>query len=104
MLPSSLSRRRFLQTTLAAALAAPALADQPAQSVVKIALGMDNFSVRAMGWKAPQLLDHAASLQLDTLFISDLDAYDSFDASYLKAIKAKADSLGIALFVGSWSI
>ncbi|HEV7402894.1 MAG TPA: sugar phosphate isomerase/epimerase [Chthoniobacteraceae bacterium] len=104
MLPSSISRRRFLQTTAAASLAAPAFAEPAAQSIVKIALGMDNFAVRAMGWKAPQLIEHAAALQLDTLFISDLDAYDSFDASYLKAIKAKADMLGLALYVGSWSI
>src|SRR5687767_9548027 len=101
---ASFSRRRFLQTTAAAALATPALADPPPQSVVRIALGLDNFAVRAMGWKASQLLDYAAGLKLDSLFISDLDVYESFDASYLKAIKAKADGLGLGLYVGSWSI
>src|SRR5215203_2532999 len=53
MSPARFSRRHFLQTSLAAALAAPAsrlLAESPAPSVVKIALGMDNFSVRGLGW------------------------------------------------------
>src|SRR3954470_1534080 len=104
MLPSSLSRRRFLQTTAAAALAAPAFAEPAAQSIVKIALGMDNFAVRGFGWKAPQLLDYAAGLKLDTLFISDLDAYESLEEAALREVKAKADGLGITLDVGSWSI
>lgn len=104
MLPSSISRRCFLQTTAAASLAGSALAEPVAQSIVKIALGMDNFAVRAMGWKAAQLIDYAAGLKLDTLFISDLDAFESFDASYLKALRKKADQLGLALYVGSWSI
>ena len=40
---------------------------------------MDNFAVRAMGWKAPALIDHAASLKLDALLISDLYAFESLD-------------------------
>ncbi len=97
------SRRHFLQTLAAAAatgsLGSPALAASP-----KIKLGMDNFAVRAMGWKAPQLLDYAASLKLDTLLISDLDAYDSLDDTHLREVKAKADELKIDLYAGSWSI
>jgi sugar phosphate isomerase/epimerase len=65
---------------------------------------MDNFAVRAMGWKAPQLLDYAASLKLDSLLISDLDAYDSLEDSHLREVKAKADGLKIDLYAGSWSI
>src|SRR3954466_13128134 len=104
MLPSSLSRRRFLQTTAAASLAAPAFAEPAAQSIVKIKLGMDNFAVRAMGWKAPQLLDYAASLKLDSILISDLDAYESLDDGYLRDVKAKAEALKIEIYAGSWSI
>jgi sugar phosphate isomerase/epimerase len=100
------TRRDFLRLAAAGA-AATALAPAKtlaADAPVKIPLGMDNFSVRAMGWKAPQLLDFAASLKLDTLFISDLDSYDSLEDAALRDVKAKADSLGIALYVGSWSI
>ncbi len=96
-------RRHFLKTLAAAAVASPftqrALAATP-----KIKLGMDNFAVRAMAWKAPQLLDYAASLKLDTLLISDLDAYDSLEDAHLREVKAKADALKIELYVGSWSI
>ena len=70
----------------------------------KLKLGFDNFSVRAMGWKAPALLDYAASLKLDSILISDLDAYTSFDDKYLKEVKAKADDVGIQIHAGSWSI
>ena len=103
---SPLDRRRFLQTIAAASaagalgtrlsaqiptdvLAAPKPTNLALVTNLKIKLGMDNFAVRAMGWKAPQLLDYAASLKLDTLLISDLDAYDSLDDAHLREVKAK---------------
>ncbi len=98
------SRRAFLQTAGAAGLALAAGPAITAPAAPRLRLGMDNFSVRALGWKAPQLLDYAASLKLDTLFISDLEAYDSLEENHLKEIRAKADGLGLALYVGSWSI
>lgn len=105
MTSTPLSRRRFLDTlaltTAATAVSGPLFAAGAKQ---KIKLGMDNFAVRAMGWKAPQLLDYAASLRLDTLFISDLDSYDSLEDSALREVKAKADSLKIELYAGGWSI
>ena len=72
--------------------------------VSKIGLGMDNFAIRDMGLKAAGLLDHANSLKLDALLISDLDAFESLEDAHLREIKAKAKDLGIALYVGSWSI
>src|SRR6201999_2133782 len=67
-------------------------------------LGFDNFSVRAMKWNASQLIDYAASLKLDSLFLTDLDVYESFDESYLKDLKKKADDHDMVLYAGSWSI
>ena len=105
---SSFSRRDFVK--IAAAGATSALAGQAAAAAPeaapasKMKLGFDNFSIRSLGWKAPQLLDHAASLKLDVLFISDLDSYESLEESALREVKAKADGLGIAMYVGSWSI
>lgn len=104
-------RRSFLQS-LAVATSATVLSSASSRltgatvpaAAPKIALGMDNYAVRGMGWKAPALLDYAASLKLDTILISDLDAYDSLDDAALREVKAKADGLGIAIYAGSWSI
>ena len=103
-------RRTFIKTVAAAsagvtllgtATAENAPATPPAQ---KIKLGFDNFSVRAMGWKAHALLDYAASLKLDSILISDLDAYENFTDAYLGEVRAKAKDLGIELHAGTWSI
>lgn len=60
--------------------------------------------MRAFGWKAPQLLDYAESQKLDSLFISDLDAFESTDDKYLHGLRDKAKELGIGLHLGTWSI
>ena len=100
-------RRSFIQT-LAVASAATAtsrlLAAQATTAAPKIGLGMDNFAVRAMGWKAPALLDYAASLKLDALLISDLDAYESLNEASLHEHRRRAADLGITIYAGSWSI
>lgn len=69
-----------------------------------IPLGFDNFSIRALGWKAPQLLDYAAGLNLDSVLFSDLNVYESHDEGYLREIKARADDSGIAIHAGTGSI
>lgn len=102
------SRRDFLRATLAATAAgwivprshlSAGAAERP-----RLKLGFDNFAVRAMGWKAPQLLDYAAKLKVDSLFISDLDAFESHDSPYLRELRARARDLGIELYLGTWSI
>lgn len=103
-------RRSFLNG-LAAAAAVGATrpligaSSRPSSAAIpKIKLGMDNFAVRAMAWKAPALIDYAATLKLDTLLISDLDAFESLDDGNLRDVKRKADDAGIGLYLGSWSI
>src|SRR5439155_11776616 len=49
-------------------------------------------------------IDYAASLKTDSLFITDLDAFESFDEPYLKGLKAKAAEAGLQIHVGTWSI
>ena len=98
-----MQRRHFL-TGLAAATATFPLARAARPAGPKISLGIDNFAVRAMAWKAPELIDYAASLKCDTLLISDLDALGSLDDANLHAIRRKADEAGIGLYAGSWSI
>jgi 3-oxoisoapionate decarboxylase len=99
-------RRTFFKTTALAtgalALGRAALAEGPKKLNVK--LGLDNFSVRAMKWNASQLIDYAAKLKTDSLFLTDLDVYENFEDGYLRDLKKKADDLGLQIHVGSWSI
>src|SRR6266700_4898008 len=107
---SRVPRRQFVKSLavagvgLAAGLpaAAPAAASTDAQP--KIKLGLDNFSVRAMGWKAEQLIDYAVSLKTDSLFITDLKPFANFSDPYLRDLKAKAADHGLQIHLGSWSI
>lgn len=105
----SQTRRSFLQNTgliTAGAAAFPALsglaqAQLPGQG---IALGFDNFSIRATGWKAPDLIKYARRQKVDVLMLSDLHVYDNYEDDYLKDIKAQADAAGIQLHAGTGSI
>ena len=106
---SEFSRRTILQS---ASLAAASLSltsqnlgaafQRPLNTKPK--LGFDNFSIRALGWKAPQLLDYAATLKVDVVLFSDLDVYESHSDAYLKEIKAKAGDLGVEIHAGTGSI
>jgi sugar phosphate isomerase/epimerase len=70
----------------------------------RLKLGFDNYSIRALGWKAPKLLDHAASLGCDTVLFSDLDVYASLSEGYLREIRAHAKDLGIEIQAGTGGI
>jgi sugar phosphate isomerase/epimerase len=104
------SRRSFLKTTTLAtaalgfAPAARALAQSTATAGPGIKLGLDNFAVRAMNWNAAQLIDYAASLKLDSVFITDLKPFDNFENSYLQDLRKKAADLNLRIYLGSWSI
>jgi len=101
-------RRNFLKTLAVTGLGSalgPVMSEgAPLGAAAKIKLGMDNFAVRGMGWKAGQLIDYAASLKLDALLISDLDSYQSMADADLVELRKKAKDLGIDLYAGGWSI
>jgi sugar phosphate isomerase/epimerase len=102
---SRTTRRDFLKTAAVAAAGFAATSPTKAQPAgARIKLGMDNFAVRAMGWKAPELIDYAAKLKTDSLLISDLPALGSFDEANLKKIRALAEEKGIQIHLGTWSI
>lgn len=106
----STSRRTFLKTVAAATtgLAVTDVSLVPGQEASrparKVKLGLDNFAVRAMGWKAAALIDYAAALKTDSLFITDLDAFESHEDAYLSGLKSKAADQGIQIHLGTWSI
>lgn len=106
-----ISRRNFggaLGLAAAALAVGPAstlrAADDPPIRSRRLKLGLDNFAVRAMGWKAPELIRYTADLELDSLFISDLDALGSLADGALREIRTMADDHGLDLHVGTWSI
>ena len=57
-----------------------------------------------MGWKAPRLVDYSASLGCTSLFISDLDAFESLDDAALTKIREQADGKGLQIHLGTWSV
>jgi sugar phosphate isomerase/epimerase len=83
-------RRTFLQSSAAAALASAA-------SSQGIRLGFDTYSLRAFNWKAIELIEYTASLKLDTVQISSLDDYESFEPTYLSKVKDRAQQLAIVI-------
>jgi 3-oxoisoapionate decarboxylase len=107
---ASLDRRQFL-TSLALAGAGAvagglpsALGQNPSASTSKVKLGLDNFAVRAMNWKAPALIEYAALLKTDSLFITDFGPFEKFEDGYLKEIRKMAADKGLQIQLGSWSI
>jgi sugar phosphate isomerase/epimerase len=102
-----MDRREFLKsaTIASAGLVAgvPAVAEE-AVARRNIKLGLDNFAVRAMGWKAEAVIDYAASLKTDSLFITDLDAFESLEEAHLKSLRSKAAEWDLQIQLGTWSI
>jgi sugar phosphate isomerase/epimerase len=97
-----MNRRSFLARSLATALA-PSFSNAAVLGG-KLAIGLDHFSVRATGWNATQYIDYAASLKLDTLFLSELGMFENFEDGYLKSLKEQADRLGVKIYVGTGSV
>ena len=106
---SATSRRSFLKAASLAGVGAVlgrvgelVGAETPARRGIK--LGLDNFAVRAMGWKAPQLIEYAAKLKTDSLFITDFNALEKFEDAYLAEQRKRAADLGLQIHLGTWSI
>ena len=113
------SRRSFLGGLASAAAASVALRPaaagahaatgqtSPAAAPVArrgIKLGLDHFAIRGFNWKAPQLIDYAASQKLDAIFLSELNVLESRDDAYLKGLRAQAEKGGLTLYLGMSSI
>ncbi len=91
------SRRDFLRTLGGAtALALTPFASLAAQPKEQILLGLAPYSIRSLKWKAPQILDYAASLKLDAVMLSP-DSFESHDEAYFKLVREQAARLGIKI-------
>jgi 3-oxoisoapionate decarboxylase len=101
-----MNRRGFLGSLAAVSMASVvgSASDPRPAARRKLRLGFDNFSIRDFKWKAPQLIDYAASLKVEILLLSDLDVYESLEPDYLKRIRAQADKAAVQLHVGTGSI
>jgi len=104
----ALSRRALGRGLIGGLVAAAtaAAADLPPTSRRRgIPLGFDNFAVRAMGWNARELIDHAEKLGCDSLFITDFGPFDGqTDDDSIDEIGRYAADRGVGLELGSWSI
>lgn len=100
------SRREFIGTLATAGAVVTYVGGSSSRGATerKIKLGIDNFAVRAMNWKADALIDYAAKLKTDSLLISDLNAFTNHEESYLKGLRKKAADLGLQIQLGTWSI
>src|SRR4029078_7856431 len=96
---SDLSRREFIGRTAAAA-AAMAMSPVAPAFATRHKLGFDHFAVPGFAWKAPQLVDYAATLGCGSILISDLDAFETLDEGYLTSVRQRAAGKKLASTLG----
>ncbi len=85
-----MNRRTFL------ALAGTALAASPA----KIPMGLNTYCLRALKWHDAQLLDYAAHLKMDAVFLQDSLDPQAQEPSHWKEVRDQAARLGLHLETG----
>ena len=102
------NRRTFIKTAATATAGLAAGLHATAQTATaprrNIKLGYDNFAVRGLKWKAPRLIDYAAELRVDSVFITDLGPFEKFEDDYLHDLRKMAADKGVQIQLGSWSI
>ena len=104
----SLTRRQF-GIAVGGAIAAGSIStnDLLADSMAlqdKISLGFDNFSLRALNWKADRLIDFASEQKLDSILFSDLYVFENHTPTYLNSLAQKANDHGLQLQSGTGSV
>ncbi|MCL4784230.1 MAG: sugar phosphate isomerase/epimerase [Bryobacterales bacterium] len=63
-------------------------------------LGINTYSVRAMRWHDARLLDYAASLKCDAIFLQDSPDPDAQNPAHWPIVKRRAEELGLHLETG----
>jgi len=101
-----LHRRDFLRLAANSAIGLAATGTLRAQSAAapRVALGLDAHSLRAMRWKAGQLIEYTARQKLDAVLLNSLNYFESLDTAHLKRLKETANSQGMRIYVGAGGI
>jgi len=101
-----ISRRDFTNGLAIAGLSAtlPVSPGNASNAKEPLKLGIDNFAVRGMKWNDRQLVDYAAKLNVDVVFITDFYAFTGLDDRHLQDIRKFAADKGVEILLGNWSI
>jgi sugar phosphate isomerase/epimerase len=106
--PALPSRRAFVAFLAAAMTRARAWAAARSGEAIKLRLGIDTYTLRALRWKALELLDYAAATKIEVVQFSEWPHLGTFeqvqDDSYLKSLRAHADKLGLEIEMGTWTV
>lgn len=104
--PTRLPRRDFIKLAGTAAMVASVKSISAASVVAdrKTSLGLDAHSVRAMGWKARQLIDYAAEQKLDAVLFNTLKPFESLESAQLRSLRENAAARGLRINVGVGSV
>jgi len=100
--PSPLPRRQFISTVAtvtAGVLAAGRLQGQSASSS-RVALGIDAHALRAMRWKAPQVIEYASGQKVDSVLFNNLASFESLDLADLRRLRETAEGHGLRIYLG----
>ena len=71
---------------------------------IAVPLGLDAHSLRAMQWKAEQLIAFAAEQRLDAVLLNNLDYFESLEDKHLVHVKELAQQHNIRIYIGAGSI
>jgi sugar phosphate isomerase/epimerase len=89
------TRRDFLRTAAAAALGSAGAAS--AAIAGDLPLGLNTYCLRAMRWNDLQLIDYAAGLKLDAVFLQDSLDPEKNEPAHWRKVKDYAASRGLHL-------
>ena len=102
------SRRAFVASLAAAMSQMRSWAAARSADPIKLRLGIDTYTLRALRWKAFEMLDYAAATKLEVVQFSEwphLGTLDQVrDDSYLQGVRAHAAKLGLGIEMGTWTV
>jgi sugar phosphate isomerase/epimerase len=94
-----MTRRGFMAIGAAGAVAAMGQTER-----TKAKLGIDLFSLRAQGWTPFQYLDYCAKQKVQVVHFSEVRFIGGLEPDNLRAVRKRAEELGIEIEIGMMSI
>src|SRR5690349_3607137 len=99
-----MTRRSFVSTTASGFAAALGSAAAQGADNGPMRLGINTYCLRALRWNDRQLLEYAASLKLDAVFLQDSLDPATAQASHWSEVRAMAKDLGLYLETGGGGV